>query len=320
MPIAFHKYHGCGNDFIVIDITAQPAGAPLDFSGLSPQWCHRQFGIGADQLLVVQTVRDDPSRLHLSIYNNDGSPAGMCGNGLRCIAKYACDLLGVPLDQVHITIGERTYPVAITRDSRGQFMQAHVAMGQPEFASSRIPLSIPDGLGLENLPTYPAWRAFPEAVTRDVTPIVNVEVSKLCPEVSRQLPASNQWRATCLSMGNPHAVIFLDAELEESIVQHAGPMLEHASCFPSRCNIHFARVTGPRDIRLLTWERGSGPTLACGSGACAVAVAGVLLDYVESNVSIHQRGGTVQVHVDPSSAMVTLSGPATHVYSGSMFA
>ena len=120
-------------------------------------------------------------------------------------------------------------------------------------------------------------------------------------------------------MGNPHAVIFLDDEPVESTVRSAGPILESSSCFPSRCNVHFAKVSDPRTITLLTWERGSGPTLACGSGAGAVAVAGVLLGHISRQVSIRQRGGTVKVDVDPVTAMVTLSGPATHVYSGDVY-
>jgi diaminopimelate epimerase len=292
MNISFHKFHGCGNDFIVVDLERNPGLERLDLASLVPRWCDRHFGVGADQVLVMVGAPKLGS-VRIRVLNSDGSESGMCGNGLRCIARYTVEQREDCSDLLAIEISGATYEVAVARSDAGKFVSATVNMGQPRLHASEIPVLIPGESVID-------------------TPIVE-EIARLLPTTWRERGFSD--RFSCVNMGNPHA-IFFGAQANAELAASIGPLIERCALFPKRTNVHFCRVESERDLRVFTWERGSGPTLACGSGACAVAVAAALSNRAASDVHVHMPGGTLDVRWDRASGDVFLSGPSAHVFSG----
>lgn len=274
----FSKFQGTGNDFIVID----GRGIRRNWGQLARKVCNRHFGIGADGLLVV--MPSHRADLRMRIFNSDGSEAETCGNGLRCFARYAIDRRLVSGPELSIeTLAGIKHARANLR--RGAVASVTVGMGMPNFATSAIP--------------------------------VNIEQTDIkAPVLDYLLDVSGQKIAlTFVSMGNPHAVTFVNEPVVEFPLDNIGPSIEKHPMFPNRTNFEVARVIDERTIEVRVWERGVGETLACGSGACAVAVASYLHRFSGDDVDIRLPGGTLNI-LWPGKGEVMLTGPAVEVFTG----
>lgn len=277
--IPFIKMHGIGNDFVVLDCLAEPwldAGIG-DFGAFARRVCRRAFSVGADGLLVL--LRADDADCRMRIFNADGSEAGMCGNGIRCVARL---LFGRHVNRRELTIrtasGLRT--VLVNTDGNGAFVSATVDMGVPEFDPSRVPVE-------------------------SGSPLVDAPLDL----------GGCAYRLTAVSMGNPHGVIFVGDIAAVPFVEH-GPFLERHRMWPEGANIEFACIRpGTSVIDVRTWERGVGETLACGTGACAVAAAAVATRRLEYPVDIALCGGTLHIGVS-SDGHILMTGPAEIVFDG----
>jgi diaminopimelate epimerase len=285
--LPFTKVQGLGNDFVVIDLRPGRPGAMA--GGPSPQEpaavraiCDRHFGIGADGVLAILPGNSGDARMR--VLNADGSEAEMCGNGLRCVAKvlYESDpALRHPVLRIDTGAGL----LACTLDvSAGEVRSVTVDMGRPRYARDEIPL-MPGGTG----------RAVRETITA----------------------LTRAFRFTAVSMGNPHAVIFIDDDGEDlrALAERFGPVLEVATTFPRRTNVEFARIRG-QEIDLVVWERGCGITLACGTGACATVAAACLEERLPRGreVRVNLPGGPLDITLAPDDSAVQMRGPATTVF------
>lgn len=277
MTLRFTKMHGLGNDFIVIDGVLH--SVPQEGGRWAPRWCHRHFGIGADGLLFVLPSKVADFRMRL--FNADGSEAEMCGNGLRCLAKFVYERGYTHREEFTVET-----PAGIMRPrlkvEGGKVVSVTVDMGEPRLARRQIPM-----LG------EPAEE-----------PVVGEEV-----EVEGQ-----SFRMTAVSMGNPHAVLFLP-QVEGYAVEHWGPRIERHPLFPQRTNVEFVEVMSPSEVRMRVWERGVGETLACGSGACAAVVAGVLNGLMQPRATVHLPGGDLLIEWRED-GRVLMTGPAEEVFQG----
>jgi diaminopimelate epimerase len=277
----FTKMQGAGNDYIYVDCFAQPV--PGNIPELARRISDRRFGVGGDGLILIcPSERGDAE---MRMYNADGSYGEMCGNGMRCVAKYIYDHGIQRRDRLKIESAGRMLSFDLTV-VRGKVEQVKADMGEPIL----IPAEVPTTLSSAAAPNKHA---------------IDVPISV----------GGREFRVNCLSMGNPHCVVFVD-ELTDDWVLETGPLLEVDSHFPKRVNVEFAKVVSRRELQQRTWERGSGETLACGSGACAVCVAGVLTDRCDREVQIHLRGGDLSIHWDEDSNHVFMTGPAVEVFSG----
>jgi len=288
----FTKMQGAGNDYVYVNCVDQPP--PADPAALAREVSDRHFGIGSDGLILIHPSKIADVRMQM--FNADGSESQMCGNGIRCVAKFAYDheLAHKPRLTVETRAGVLTIDVDVVD---GTVNQATVAMGAPILEAARIPVELPQETPprIVDMPLQPyaPWKA-PAAWMEDC-----------------QL----DMRMTCVSMGNPHAVIYcgsVDAVPLESL----GPLLENLPIFPERINVHFVEVHSPSEVVMRTWERGSGITLACGTGACAVCVAGVLTGRTDRNLRAHLPGGDLMLHWDETANQVLMTGPAVEVFCG----
>jgi diaminopimelate epimerase len=272
----FTKMQGAGNDYIYIDCFRQPM--PPDPAGLSRDISDRHFGVGSDGLILICPSEKADARMRM--FNSDGSEAEMCGNGIRCVAKFLYDhgLVSKPALTVETGRGVLTLELEIENGSVGQ---VRVDMGEPILEAARIPTTLPGNPPL------------------DVPLTIGDQTLKV----------------TCLSMGNPHCVTFVDAA-SDAMVQAIGPNIEHHRAFPSRTNVEFVSMSGPEEVTVRVWERGSGETLACGTGACAVAVAGVLTGRTQRRITAHLRGGDLGLFWSDTDNHVYLTGPAVEVFRG----
>ncbi len=285
----FVKMHGLGNDYVLVDCFRQELGT-LDFPGLAQRISDRHRGVGSDGLILIRP--SDQADVGMIIYNADGSRAEMCGNGIRCLAKYAWEqgLLrrqspaeehrpGPASMTVQTDAGVLT--VSLPLESDGQRVESVcVDMGRPRFAPESMPVAL----------------AGPQVVDAEVT------------------IGGRSYRITCVSMGNPHAVIFVD-DLTAVDLAVEGSAVETAEIFPRRTNVHFARVDSPDELTVLTWERGSGATQACGTGASAVCVAGSLTGRSARQVTVNLPGGRLQIRWADDDH-VHMTGSAEEVFSG----
>lgn len=276
--VVFSKYEAAGNDFLVIgDLADRIRLTPEDAGAL----CDRWTGVGADGVIRVTGGRDAPLGFHL--LNADGSSASMSGNGMRCLGAYVFDrgIAVGPELEVATPAGMRRVRLDV---EAGSVVSARVDMGAPGFTKAQIPMR------------GPAWETFLDQPF--------------------DLGAGLVVSASALSMGNPHLVLFLDDDPERFHVEHIGPALEHHEWFPERTNVEFARV-GDGGIDVRVWERGAGETLACGTGACAVAVAANEAGRAPAHVAVRFRGGTLDVERGEDGGVV-LGGPVRHVFDGTM--
>jgi diaminopimelate epimerase len=272
----FVKMHGCGNDYIYLDCFRQRP--PADPAELSRRISDRHFGVGADGLILIGPSEKADARMRM--FNADGSEAEMCGNGIRCLAKFIYDhgLVRKPTLAVETGRGVLTLRLE-ARD--GKVERVTVDMGEPILEAARIPTALP-GDPPVNVPL----------VVPDPTLIV-----------------------TCVSMGNPHCVTFVE-KVTDALVLGVGPRVERHPAFPRRTNVEFVKVNGPADVTVRVWERGSGETLACGTGACAVCVAGVLTGRTGRRVVAHLPGGDLHLEWSEADNRVYMTGPAVEVFSG----
>ncbi len=274
----FTKMHGTGNDYIYVNGFEEKLENP---SEAAVKLSDRRFGIGSDGLILI--LPSDVADCRMEMFNADGSIGKMCGNGNRCVAKYVYDRGLVKKDvlRVETRSGVKTLQLRV---EDGKVASVRVNMGQPELDPEKIPVLF----------------------SKDR--MVDEEV---------YTPSGNVWRVTCVSMGNPHAVIFVD-DVEGLNLPAIGPEMEKHAMFPERANIEFAQVTGPHEVHMRVWERGSGETLACGTGACACAVASVLTGKADRDVTVHLRGGDLHVFWDPDTDDVYMEGPAAFVFDGTV--
>ena len=270
----FTKMHGCGNDYIYVDCITNPM--PHDPSGLARVMSDRHFGVGADGLILI--CPSDKADARMRMYNADGSEAEMCGNGVRCLAKYVYDhgLVRKPALRIETGHGVLSLDLEI---AGGSVRQVRVDMGEPILRGEDIPTTLPGN------------------------PPLDVPLG------------DHGLRVSCVSMGNPHCIIFVDA-ISDALVLGAGPQVERHPAFPRRTNVEFVHVNRPDDVAMRVWERGSGETMACGTGACAVAVAGFATGRTGRRINAHLPGGDLQLHWSETDNHVYMTGPAVEVFSG----
>jgi diaminopimelate epimerase len=272
----FTKMHGAGNDYIYVDCFTNPL--PRDPAGLSRAVSDRHFGVGSDGLILI--CPSDKADARMRMFNADGSEAEMCGNGIRCVAKYVYDhgLVRKPTLSVETGRGVLTLDLEV---AGGTVRQVRVDMGEPILEAVRIPTELAGN-----------------------------------PPVDADLPVEDiRLKVTCVSMGNPHCISFVDA-VTDALVLGLGPKIEKLPVFPRRTNVELVKVNRPDDVTVRVWERGSGETLACGTGACAVAVAGVLTGRTQRRIVAHLPGGDLQLHWSETNNRVFMTGPAVEVFSG----
>jgi diaminopimelate epimerase len=273
----FLKMHGCGNDYIYVDCFREKP--PADPAAVSRAISDRHFGVGADGLILIGPSEKADARMRM--FNADGSEAEMCGNGLRCVAKYVYDHGIARKERLTVETGRGVLTVDLEVEG-GKARRVRVDMGEPILRSADIPTALPGD------------------------PPVDVSV--------RTGPGESL-RVTCVSMGNPHAVVFVK-EITDDHVLRVGPRLERHEVFPRKTNVEFVEVHSPAEATMRVWERGSGETMACGTGACAAAVAGVLTGRLDRTVLIHLRGGDLDLHWSEADNHVYKTGPAVEVFSG----
>ena len=269
MKLRFTKMHGLGNDFILIDAREQDLP---QLSAFCREYSDRRFGIGFDQALILYPSRSADFRM--DIYNADGSQVEMCGNGIRCFAKYIWDR-GISGKS---ELAVETLAGIIRPVKKGDLIQ--VDMGEPILDGPSIPVNL-------------------EGTVKGY--LLRIE--------DRDFPV------TCVSMGNPHAVIFME-EVKSFPIDKHGPKIEHHPHFPKRINVEFVRVDNKEEITVRVWERGAAETLACGTGACASAVASHLNGHTGREVTVHLPGGDLQINWDERDNHVYMTGAAAEVYSG----
>lgn len=286
----FTKMHGLGNDYVYVNCFEETVSDP---SSLSPLISDRHRGIGADGLILISpSERADAG---MQIFNADGSEAEMCGNGLRCVAKYVYDHglarsrgpfappgehAGYPASLI-IETGRGLVTVGLTPDAENRVQSVCVDMGSPILDPDEIPVRL----------------AGPEIINHPI----RVDHQSL--------------EMTCVSMGNPHAVFIVD-RLDEIDVPQLGAAIESHEYFPKRINVHFVEILNEQELQVGTWERGSGITMACGTGACACCVAAVLMNRAERGCTTHLPGGDLAINWNNTDGHVYMTGPATEVFDG----
>lgn len=271
----FTKMQGIGNDYVYVNCFQEKVENPGE---LAVRVSDRHFGIGSDGLILIKPSEEADFRMEM--YNADGSEGAMCGNGIRCVAKYVYDY-GLT-DQTSLSVETKSgikYLDLTIED--GKVCQVRVNMGAPELEPRKIP------------------------VVSDKERVIDQPI-----EVQGRI-----YHMTCVSMGNPHAVVYLD-DVKNLKIEEIGPEFESHSCFPDRVNTEFVRVVDEHTVEMRVWERGSGETLACGTGACAVAVASILNGYVNGEVTVKLLGGDLKIFWDEKENMVYMTGPATVVFDG----
>lgn len=272
--LPFTKMHGIGNDYVYVDAFAHRVADPVAVARrVSP----RRTGVGADGLILIAPSTEADCRMEM--YNADGSRGEMCGNGIRCVAKYAYEhglVTGNPM-RIETDAGIKTLNLEIRN---GRVEQVTVDMGAPILDGPRIPVA---------------------AEGRVIDAPLEV--------------AGSTYRVTCVSMGNPHCVLFVD-DIAALDLEDIGPRFEHHPFFPSRVNTEFVRVKSPRELAMRVWERGSGETAACGTGACAVLVAAVLTGHSERQATVRLPGGDLLIEWRASDDHVYMTGSATEVFTG----
>jgi diaminopimelate epimerase len=277
----FTKMHGIGNDYVYVDCVRSPM--PADPAALSRAVSPRNFGVGADGLILV--CPSDKADARMRMFNADGSEAEMCGNGLRCVAKFVYDhgIARKPRLKIETGRGVLAVDLEVKND---KVSRVRVNMGEPILKSADIPTTLPGD------------------------PPVNAPLSV----------GGMRFDVTCVSMGNPHAVAYVSDDFfrtgERDLVVEYGSKMERAPEFPRRVNAHFVKVHSPSEVTMRTWERGSGITLACGTGASAVCVAGVLAGRTGRRILAHLPGGDLELEWSETDNCVYKTGPATEVFSG----
>jgi diaminopimelate epimerase len=273
----FTKMQGIGNDYVYVNCFQEPF--PKDPAALAQRISDRHFGVGSDGLILI-CPSDQGADAWMRMFNADGSESEMCGNGLRCVAKYVYDHGIKKSPQLRLQTGNGILTVDLeVKNQKAE--RVRVNMGKPIVEAEKIPTKLAG------------------------SPPVNVKLEA----------NGRQFEVTAVSMGNPHCVIFVP-EATDELVFGFGKHIEHSPLFPKRVNVEFVEVLGPNEVRQRTWERGSGETLACGTGASAVCVAGVLSGRTERRIVNHLLGGDLELEWNKDDGCVYKTGPAVEVFSG----
>ena len=274
----FTKMHGCGNDYVYVNCFEETVENPADVARFVSD---RHYGIGSDGLILI--CPSEIADFRMAMYNLDGSEGKMCGNGVRCIAKYVYDHHLTDKTQISLeTLGGIKYLDLNIKD--GKVETVKVDMGEPILNPEDIPVNI----------------------SKDVVIDEPVEVD------------GRIWNMTCISMGNPHAVVFVD-DTKSLNLEKMGPSFEKHAIFPEQVNTEFIHVIDRHTVDMRVWERGSGETFACGTGACATAFACILNGKTEDTVLVHLVGGDLLIEYDRETNHIFMTGPATEVFSGEIF-
>jgi len=272
----FTKMHGAGNDYVYINCFEETVDDPVI---LAQRVSNRNFGIGSDGLILI--MPSDKADVRMRMFNPDGSEGEMCGNGIRCVAKYVHDHGLVDRSKIEVETGNGVLALDLFTGDSGLVERVSVNMGPPKLTRGELPMTGPAD----------------EQAIAVTLPLAQGEVE-----------------ATCLSMGNPHCVVFVE-DVENCALETIGPLIENHEFFPNRINVEFVQVVNRGEVIQRTWERGAGETLACGTGASAVTVAGVLTGRTERKIVNHLRGGDLQMEWLEQGPVIMI-GPAVEVFSG----
>jgi diaminopimelate epimerase len=276
--IEFSKYQGLGNDFILLD--RRDSSEHIVSPSLAVQMCDRHFGIGADGVIFL-LPGGEGTDYQMRIFNSDGSEPEMCGNGIRCLAQFIADLEGGEQGGKSYRISTLAGVITPRLEGNGQVT---VDMGLPQLTAAEIPTTL--ATSLEKVINQP------------------LEVM------------GKSWLVTCVSMGNPHCITFVE-DVSAIELERIGPKFEHHTIFPQRTNTEFIQVVRPDYLKMRVWERGAGVTLACGTGACASVVAGVLTQKSDRRCTVELPGGCLEIYWSEKDQRVYMTGPAQRVFTGS---
>ena len=273
----FTKMNGCGNDYVYINGFVENVENPKE---LVKKVSDRHFGIGSDGLILI--VPSDKADFCMRMFNADGSEGEMCGNGIRCVAKYVYDHKMTDKTEISVETKAGIKYLDLTAED-GKVTKVKVDMGEPILEPKEIP------------------------VRSEKKRVVNEPIAV----------AGRTWNMTCVSMGNPHAVVFVEdtGSLE---IEKYGPLFENHELFPNRTNTEFVQVLNRNEINMRVWERGSGETLACGTGTCASVVACILNDFTDEKVLVHLLGGDLEIEYEKTTNHVFMTGPAETVFEGEL--
>ncbi len=271
----FTKMHGIGNDYVYVNCFEEEVKDP---GRVAKFVSDRHFGIGSDGLILIKP--SDVADFEMDMYNADGSRSPMCGNGIRCVAKYVYDYGLTDKTSISVSTGSGIKYLELTVEN-GKVSQVRVDMGAPILEAERIP------------------------VLCEKSPVISQPI----------VVQGQEYPVTCVSMGNPHCVVRVE-DVEHFDLERIGPEFEHHALFPARVNAEFIRIIDRHTVQMRVWERGTGETWACGTGACAVAVACVLNGWTQEQVLVKLRGGALQIHWDRARGTVFMTGPATVVFDG----
>ena len=284
----FTKMHGCGNDYVYVNCLEETVEHPGEVAKFVSD---RHFGIGSDGLILIC-----PSKVadfEMVMYNADGSRGEMCGNGIRCVAKYVYDKGLTDKEDITIVSAGKIKYLKLTVEGktatdRGQVTLVQVNMGSPILAPAEVPVT-----------------AEATQETADGPAVVNAPI----------MVDDTEYRMTCVSMGNPHAIVFMDG-VKDLDIEKIGPKFEHHTCFPNRTNTEFVEILDRKNVFMRVWERGTGETLACGTGCCATAVACVLNGLTDEEITVKLLGGELHIKWDREENLVYMTGPAKIVFEG----
>ncbi len=284
MKFKFTKMQGCGNDYIYVNGFTEKIPQE-EKTELVRHISDRHFGIGGDGVIFINPSAE--ADFEMEMYNADGSRAEMCGNGIRCVAKYVYDKgLTDKTDISVISCGQIKYLQLFLKEGRVDTVR--VNMGAPELRPERIPVTVAEaGIPLEK------------------ERIVNAPI----------IVQGKEYKMTCVSMGNPHAVIFLE-DVTNLEIEQIGPYFENHERFPKRINTEFVKVLDKKTVQMRVWERGTGETLACGTGCCATVVACILNGLTDEKVTVKLLGGEIEIEWDREANLVYMTGPAVTVFEG----
>ncbi|MFV0466071.1 MAG: diaminopimelate epimerase [Lachnospiraceae bacterium] len=272
----FTKMHGIGNDYVYVNCMSEAVENPSETAKLVSD---RHFGIGSDGLILIN--QSAVADFEMEMYNADGSRGEMCGNGIRCVAKYVFDkgLTDKKIITIETLAGVKTVSLTV---EEGLVSFVRVDMGSPELDADKIPVLVKEGQ------------------------VVNAKMQV----------QDTEYYVTCVSMGNPHCVVFLENDIKDLDIASIGPEFEQHAFFPKRINTEFVNVLDKDRLQMRVWERGSGETLACGTGACASVVAAILNGHTKDHVTVELLGGSLQIEWDRQQNRVYMTGPATTVFEG----
>lgn len=280
----FTKMHGCGNDYVYVDCTKEVIS---DIAATAVRVSDRHFGIGSDGLILIKS--SEVADFEMDMYNADGSRGKMCGNGIRCVAKYVYDhgLTNKTEITVDTQAGIKTLQLTVCD---GKVSKVRVDMGEPVLIPQEIPVKA----------SVLGWADDRrEAIVAQPFTVAN-----------------SSYDITCVSMGNPHCITFIDEDVRSFPLEAVGSLFEKHELFPEGVNTEFVNIIDKEHLRMRVWERGSGETLACGTGACAVAVASYLNGFTGRKVDVELMGGHLEIVYDAATNHVFMTGPATEVFSG----